>query len=270
MDPNREPGPMPRVDERLVVPETREEMVRGRKVIATPALPPHADRHCQVDYVIRGHTAPGYVTSSDLLTRSSTGSDFATDTSVRREGIDPSTQARYLEELAFEVVFTQSLRDITERAEDLVNRGVRRMIAVFVKDGSVREWSRERNDWITLPADGVIDDPTLVRPVEVRALLDAAAADDALVDALERKGNPRLARLVDQGREAALESGRRQGLEEGRQQGHREGLEQAIEVACKLLGLPFGPSERARLEGLDATALDAVITHLATECAWPT
>ena len=55
------------------------------------------------------------------------------DTSVRRAGIDPSTDARYLEELAFEVVSEQSRRDITERAEDLARRGVRRLIAIFVK-----------------------------------------------------------------------------------------------------------------------------------------
>ena len=254
---------MPKVDDHLVVPETtRDELVRGRKVIAQPAAPPHADRHAQVDYVIRAHAAPGYVASSDLLTRVGPGSDFATDTSVRREGIDPETGSRYLEELAFEVVSTQSMRDITERAEDLTNRGVRRMIAIFVKDGTIREWSRERQDWLTFPADGVLDDPTLVRPVAVRALLDAVVADNAVVDALERKANPRLAELGARQHEAGLEKGLEVGLEKG--------LGVAIEVACELLGISIGPRERAQLEPLDATALEALLARLKSERAWPT
>jgi hypothetical protein len=257
MDPNR--PKLPGVDDHLVVPETsRDELVRGRHVMAMPALPPHADRHCEVDYVIRAHAAEGYVTSSDLLTRVGPNSNFATDTSVRRAGIDPATGERYLEELAFEVVSEQSNRDIRERAEDLTNRGVRRLIAIFVKPGEVREWSRERNDWITLALDGVLDDPTLARPVVIRGLLDAATADDEVIDALDAKGNRRLGRIKTE----MLEQGLEQGLERGRKEG-------AIETTCKLLDIPFGPSERAELESLDVTALDVLLARLQTERRWP-
>jgi hypothetical protein len=37
------------VEDRLVQPETREEMVRGELVIAVPSRPPHADHHCELD-----------------------------------------------------------------------------------------------------------------------------------------------------------------------------------------------------------------------------
>jgi hypothetical protein len=150
---------MPRVDDHLVEPEvTRDEIVRGQRVYAAPAKEPHAERHIQLDYVIQSLVAPGYVGASDLLTRFGPRSDFATDTSVRRAGIDPETGSRYLEELAFEVVSTQSLRDITIRAEDVTERGVRRLIAIFVKNGTVREWSRERNDWVTLRRERSTED----------------------------------------------------------------------------------------------------------------
>jgi len=132
------------------------------------------------------------------------------------------------------------------------------MIAIFVKDGAIREWSRERQDWLTFPADGVLDDPTLVRPVAVRALLDAVVADNAVVDALERKANPRLAELAARQHEKGLEVG----LEKG--------LGVAIEVACELLGISIGPRERAQLEPLDATALEALLARLKSERAWPT
>jgi hypothetical protein len=105
----------------------------------------------------------------------------------------PDTGTRYLEELAFEVVSTQSKRDVTIRAEDLTARGVRRLLAIFVKQAEIREWSPSKNDWVTLPLDGKLEDPTLARPVEIKALLDAAAADDAVVDARCRRARAALA-----------------------------------------------------------------------------
>jgi hypothetical protein len=54
-------------------------------------------------------------------------------------GHRPATGTRYLEELAFEIVNEQSLGDITKRAGYLSARGVRRIIAIIVKLGEVRE-----------------------------------------------------------------------------------------------------------------------------------
>ncbi|MEM9459000.1 MAG: hypothetical protein AAGF11_32785, partial [Myxococcota bacterium] len=59
----------PRVDDQLVEPETRQEIVRGRTVIAAPAKAPHAERHYELDYILRGSMAPGYIGATDLLTR---------------------------------------------------------------------------------------------------------------------------------------------------------------------------------------------------------
>jgi hypothetical protein len=247
----------PSLDDHLVPGETREEMVRGQLVIAMPALPPHADRHCELDYVIRAHVATGYVSSSDMLTRAGPGSEFATDTSVRKQGLDPDTGTRYLEELAFEVVSTQSKRDITIRAEELTARGVRRLLAIFVKQGEVREWSPSKKDWVTLPLDGKLEDPTLARPVEIEALLDAAAADDAVVDALDTKGNRRLREIK------AVE--RKHGLERGLERGRLE----AIETACRLLGITLDAGRRTHLLALDADGLEQLLAKLESERRWP-
>jgi hypothetical protein len=261
---NREP--LPRVDEHLVEPEvTRDEVVRGQRIQAQPAKEPHADRHTRLDYVTAANVAEGYVVAADLLTRVGPQSDFATDVCVRRDGIDPATGTRYLEELAFEIVSEQSLRSITVRAEDLANRGVRRVIAIFVKTDTVREWSPERAEWVTLPSDGVLQDPTLIRPVPIRALLDAGAAHDAVIDAHDERNSPRMAAI----KAAQFAQGAVRGIEQGVEQGRKQALEKAIAVACELLTIPFGPAERARIEPLDATGLEALLERIRAERRWP-
>ena len=113
----------PPVDDHLDEPEvTRSERIGGRVVLAMPADGPHAIRHSELDYVVRAKVAPGYRAASDLKTRFAEESDFASDTAVFRDGIDPETGRRHLEELAFEVVSEQSLRDVTEKAPKMIRR----------------------------------------------------------------------------------------------------------------------------------------------------
>jgi hypothetical protein len=238
----------PRVDERLVQPETREEVVRGRRVLAMPANPAHGDRHCELDYVIRAHVKEGYIGSTDLLTRSSVSSDFATDTCVRRAGIDPRTGARYLEELAFEIVNEQSLRDITERAEELTARGVRRVVAIFVQKGEVCEWSAKSGAWRKLDPDATFSDPTLARPLLVRELLDAAEADNAVVRALHTKKNPVIVKLQEDSR--------------------AEGLRAGVRSLCRVLAIPLSAEREAALERMSAADLDALRERIERDRHW--
>jgi hypothetical protein len=90
-------GSFPRVDDHLVEPEvTRDEIIGGRRVVAMPAHPPHADRQSTVDRVVGSCVASGYTAAAVC---------------VRRAGIDPETGARYLEEIA-----EQNVGDVTEKA----------------------------------------------------------------------------------------------------------------------------------------------------------
>src|ERR1700709_835058 len=99
------PLSFPRVDDRLVEAEvTRDEIIGGHRIVVPFALEPHARRHSQLNYVVRAHTATGYFAASDLLTRIDQQSDFATDTCICKEGVDPTAGARYLEDVTFQVV----------------------------------------------------------------------------------------------------------------------------------------------------------------------
>lgn len=244
-----DPAPFPRLDEHLVRPETREEMIDGRLVLSPPALEPHAERHYELDYVTRGGVAPGYVGATDLLTRTGTSTQFAADTCIRREGIDPATGTRYLEELAFEIVNEQSLADVTKRARDLASRGVRRIIAIFVKTNEVRDWSPTLDGWITLDPHGTIEDRTLATPLPVRALLDRTAANRAVVQGLKAKQDPAILEVEEQGRE--------------------QGLAQGIVTLCASLAIPLDADRRAHLQSLDATGLEALLTAIGTQHRWP-
>jgi hypothetical protein len=230
----------PPLDQHLVEPETHQEMVRGERLLAQPAQPPHGDRHCELDYVIRAHVRPGFVGSTDMLTRLSEGSDFAADTSVRKQGKDPTTGQRYLEELAFEVVYKQPLKKITERAEDLSERGVRRVFAIFVKTGQVKEWAHAARAWRALDPASTIRDRCLSRPLAVRALLDAAAADDEVARALEAKNNPAIASM-----KAASEQRSEQ---RGEQRGEKQATAAAILAVLAVRGLAVPDGVRAAID----------------------
>jgi hypothetical protein len=195
------------MDDHLVEPVTREEMLRGQRIYAAPARPPHAERHCD------------------------------------------------LEELAIEVVSTQTMRELIMRAEDLSERGVRRLLAIFVarkkpkREASVYEWSVAEHRFVQLSLDDEIRDPTLARPLPVRALVDATKADDAVIDALDSKDNRRLQQLKARERE--------------------QGLEQGIASLCRVLGIELTPARQAHLHGLDAAGLGQLLRHLEIERSWP-
>ncbi|NJK31332.1 MAG: hypothetical protein HC927_02345 [Deltaproteobacteria bacterium] len=231
-------------------------MVRGELIERSPANPLHAERLSTIVYVIRGHVAAGYVPSTFLLTRVGPLSDFATDLCVRRAGVDPETGTRYLEELAFLLISEQSMPHITIRAKDLAERGVRRVIGVFVEQGEIAEWSRTHRSFVLLPTDAMLEDPTLVRPVPLRALLDAAAANDAVLAALYAKRNPWLME-----HDEAIRAQRR---EAERQQARR-----TIESVCVALGQPLTTSERERLDELDTDQLTELLSVIAVERRWP-
>ncbi len=197
----------PPPDEHVVEPETDQEMIDGQIMRALPADPPHADRQVAIGYVLNATVAPDYVASSELLTRVSEDSDFATDVCIRKAGKDADGH-RHLEELSFEIKHTQSESDIRKRARYLTRRGVRRVFAVYVRvkkqdgeeqviAGPIKEWSIEKDDWIVLAEDAKIEDRCLCRPVAVRALLDAFEADNAVAHALIDKKNPVLTELIE-------------------------------------------------------------------------
>lgn len=235
-------GPFPRVDDHLVEPEiTRDEIIGGQRVVASPAQSPHADQHGVLEYVVQAHVRPGYTASVDLLTRVDQESDFATDTCVKRKGVDPETGARYLEELAFEVISEQNEKLVREKAQRMHRRGVRRIFAVWAKSYRVCEWSTESGSWRQLEPDAQIEDSSLVAPLRVAALLDAATADDSVVEALAAKGNP-----VLQEREAAAEA---RGEVRGEARGEARGLAQAILGVLEARGLVVSEDQRQEILG---------------------
>ena len=233
----------PPLDQHVVRPETREEMVRGERMFAQPALAPHGDRHFRLDFVLGGHVSAGYVGSTDLLTHVLHGSDFASDTCIRREGEDEATGERFLEELAFEVVHEQSPSKVAERAEDWTRRGVRRILGIFVKKGTVEEWQPKAKTWRALDLGAVISDPCLVRPLSVRALLDAAVADDEVARALEAKENPAILAM-----KAASER-------RGEERGARMEAAAAVLAVLASRGLDVPPRVQAVVEGAGDLAL---------------
>jgi len=262
----------PRVDEHLVVPEvTRDEIIRGRRVVAHPANSPHATQHGDLHYVLRAHVAPGYRGAVDLLTRQGKKSDFASDACIYKDGIDPSTGTRYLEEIAFEVVSEQRERDVTEKAEVMHRRGVRRIFAIFVQDPRLVEWSPVSRSWCPLDVSSRIEDRCLAVPLAVAALLDAALADNAVAEALIAKGNPTLREWGAAAEARGKAEGRAEGWAVGKAEGEAAGAARSIFKILEARGMTVSPALREEIsrctdfDRLDRWLLRAALASSADE-----
>jgi hypothetical protein len=258
--------PLPAVDERLVVPETRQEMLGGRALIAQPAHPPHAKRHAELGYLVRAHVAPGYIVAVDMLTRTDEESDYAADVSVFSDRLDSETGGRMLEELAFEITDKQRLKVPTEKARRLVARGVRRVFCVLVKQRRMMEWAHAAGDWAVMAADATIDDRCLVRPLPIRSLLDVAAADAAVAAALLARRTPLLEQALATSRAEGELEGKLEGTLEGKLEGLRAGCLAAIRARTGTL--PKGTQKRVAAIA-DARQLETLLGRIvaATDAA---
>jgi len=187
---SRADSALPAIDDRLVAPETRYEMHDGELVYVFPADPPHGEHHLQLAALIEAHTGVAYEAAADLLTRTSRVDDIAPDVSVYPDAPDPQTGGRQLEQLAFEIVSTQSLGDAADKAAKLTTRGVRRVFAIDVARARVLEWSTQRGAWQELDPASHIEDSALEVPLPVAAMVHAAKADDSVARALVARRNP--------------------------------------------------------------------------------
>lgn len=244
---------LPAVDERLVAPESHAEIVDGMVYETMGANPPHATQHSALAHVLAGCLAPGYESAVDMLTRADRKTDVAPDVSVFPAGDDPTTGGRRLEEIAFEVVDSETVAHATKKVRKLAKRGVRRLFYIRVDDRTVFEWEPASDAWSPLGADGVITDRCFNVPIPVRALADRLLADDTVARALLASGN----RVIG----AAVEGGEARGELRGELRGRRE----ALRVLLSARGVTLSLDDQARIEACDdAARLDAWITRAAT------
>lgn len=225
----------PAVDDRLVAPGNRYEIIDGELVYVAPADESHGSRHAKLIALLESHVRDEYDVACDMLTRTSERGDMAPDASVFLRERDPATGGRHLEELAFEIAATTRLSEIAVKAARLSERGVRRVFAIDTKKRRALEWSAADGHWQPLPPGGSITDPCLVTSVPVAALADASKVDDASAAALLAKNNRVIAERI-----AAR-------VREGHEAGVREGRAAALVFLLERRGLEPTPHERAAL-----------------------
>jgi Uma2 family endonuclease len=230
---------LPAVDDRLATPEARFEIIDGRPVYVPPAHEPHGVAHSALDALVRAHRADGYAVAVDMLTRTSRRDDVAPDISVYPAARDPETGGRRLEELAFEIVSTESLAHAGAKAAKLAARGVRRIFAIDVERERALEWSSDAAQWAILDRRAHLDDPALAVPLPIGVLIDTARADDAVARALRARRHPEFI--------AEREEGRAEGLREGRAEGIREGRAEAVLAVLAARGLEPTSDELRRI-----------------------
>jgi hypothetical protein len=181
---------LPAVDEHLVRGGCGYEIFEGKLVPAPPSPEPQATCRARLALLLEVHGADGFNAALDMLIRTSETTDIAPDASVYPRARDPKTGGRQLEHLAFEIVDAESFEYAGRKAASLAGRGVRRVFAIDVERECVLEWSRELGAWSMLDATASIEDPALVMPLPVEALLQEEKVDRALLRMLIAKRNP--------------------------------------------------------------------------------
>ena len=214
--------PLPAVDDRLVAPEARAEIVDGIVHRTMGSNQPHGTRHFAATHVFAGALADGYEGAVDMLTRADEDTDAAPDISIFPSGTDPSTGGRKLEEIAFEVLDSERLGHATTKVEKFAARGIRRLFAIRVAQRKVYEWDHAHGDWTELDEGASITDRCFRVPIPVAALVDRGLADDTVAKALLAAKN----RVI----EAALQSRRQEGRQEGELIAARELVLAALEA----------------------------------------
>jgi Uma2 family endonuclease len=230
------PGPsaeLPDVDERLVAPDSRFEIIDGKVSYVPPALEPHGTSHARLAAIVEAHRHPDFSVAVDMLTRTSRVDDIAPDVSVYPSARNPRTGGRQLEQLAFEIASTESLSHAADKARRLVGRGVRRVFALDLDRERVLEWSTDIDAWSILDLTSEIDDPALAVPLPVAPLIDAARADDAVVRAFRARRHPEF--LAE----------RAEGERIGREQGRLEALADLVVSTLATRGMTVTPDQTA-------------------------
>jgi hypothetical protein len=199
--------------------------------------------------LIEAHTGPAFEAACDLLTRTSRTDDVAPDISIYADAPDPVTGGRQLEQLAFEVVSTQSLADAGRKAAKLTARGVRRVFAVDVERSRALEWSVALDTWCMLEVAGHIADPALEVPLPITALIHSAKADDAVARALVAKRNPVIEAIRAEDRAESSAEGKAAGIAEGKAAGIAEGKAEAVVALLVARGVSLDRRERDLILG---------------------
>lgn len=216
----------------------------------SPADAPHGELHLQLCALLEAHTGYEFQAACDLLTRTSRGDDLAPDASVYPAAPHPETGGRQLEQLAFEIVSTESLAHASDKAAKLTRRGVRRVFAIDIERHRVLEWSAALASWTELDAAGHIEDPALDAPLPINDMIHAAKADDAIARALILRHNP----VIEQMRASDRAEGRAMGLAE------------AVLTVLAARGVILGFADRGRiLDERDPAQLERWLAR-ATTC----
>jgi hypothetical protein len=258
---------------------------------------PHAIATGQLAYVLFALVRAEFQAAVDMLTRADRYSDVAPDACVFPKALTLAG-GRRLEHLVFEVLDSQSVANVTVKVRLLKKRGVRRLFILDINAATVSEWIQ--GSWNELSK--VIEDPTcFVRPLGLKALLEAADADREVALALLAKRTPVLMERIRKGeirgekrgkkegfadgkeegfadgkeegfadgKKEGFADGKEAGFADGKEEGRREGLVEAITWYCEFLGIELSQQRRTVIERANEVTLRAWVDHLKTHRQWP-
>jgi hypothetical protein len=252
---------LPAVDDRIVAPESRAEIIDNHVYRTMGANQPHGVQHFDAAGLFSGVLADGYSGAIDMLTRTDESTDTAPDISVFPSAPDPSTGGRQLEEIALEVLDTEQLSHATRKTEKYAERGVRRIFALRVTNRMVYEWNHEHGDWVELGVDALITDRCFLAPFPPAAFLDRLLARETIAQSLFAHPNRVVKEVLAKTRDEGVKLGRDEGVKLGRDEGVKLGRDEGA------LMMLITACETRLQRSLDADECAAVDAHRAADGA---
>lgn len=252
MSTNPQGRSFPPFDERLVEPESGREVIRGEVIEVSPAKYRHWRPHSRLAALLEAYVVDSHVVGVDALGRYAHDSDFATDVCVRPGCEEPDDFDKVPDELSFEILSTQSLGRLTIKAEDLADRGVRRIFAIDVPRQQLWEWDHATRCFVRFEAEA-IEDPLFKLDLPVAEVLSSGSTNEAVQQALLTEPTPVL--------EAALSDART----EARSDVVRSVIGAALD-RLRVRGLPVAADTEASVRGVVDPATAIRVLEAAQTC----
>lgn len=254
----------PSLDANLATPETREEVLDGKRVYMRGQEAPYAFLHADLAALLQTHRTFEYRGAIDMLTRVNEDSDISADVSLHPVARDANGE-RLPQRLMVDILNSGRKSHHERRAQLFSERGVARIFGIELKQyPEVYEWNSTLQQWELLPAEYEIEDLCLAKTLPIRLFFESQERQrEAMLLAMLVRDPTKLIRIHRTHPHTLEQFYKHVPMHEAKWVYH------SIESLCHLFNVPV---PLAKSQALSSLSLEQLYSHLhaiisSQECA---